>query len=145
MIDSDEGTIDADSVVKVGSKWAFLNANELLTFAFIDSDAADCAGTAIPERTMGDGFTTDAAGNGGFHNAFDTISLSGENSIVGKYLQVNNSSGQAACCLIELQEAKATVGTDDSDDEESSGKNGGRNGGKNGGKGRHLASVVDFL
>ena len=54
MIDSDEGTIDADvsseadSVVKVGSKWAFLNANE----QYVEKSliARSSSKTMIPHR-----------------------------------------------------------------------------------------------
>ena len=109
MIDSDGAVVESE--VKVGSKWGFLPPEETYSFAFVDSDAEQCAGTALPELTLGDGFMTDAAGLGGFHNAFDTISLTGENSIVGKYLQLNDSDGsQVACCLVEIQEQKEQSG-----------------------------------
>ena len=115
--------------------------SEQHTFAFFDDDVADCAGTALTDNTIGEGFTTDASGKGGFHNQFDTISLTGENSIVGKYLQLSDSQGaEQSCCLVELSEKKS----------KKKGKKGGkgRKGGKKnkkGGKGRKLESVADFL
>ena len=55
--------------------------------------------------TMGEGFTTNAKGSKKFTGKSDSITLSGEDSIIGKYLQLNNKAGeQAACCLIELSE-----------------------------------------
>ena len=54
---------------------------------------------------MGEGFTTNAKGSKKFTGKSDSITLSGEDSIIGKYLQLNNKAGeQAACCLIELSE-----------------------------------------
>ena len=83
--------------------------SELHSFAFFD--AADCTGTAIAESTIGEGFTTDASGKGGFHGEFDTISLTGDDSIVGKYLQLSDSqSAEQSCCLVELSEREGKKG-----------------------------------
>ena len=112
-------------------------------------DASDCSGTALTESTIGEGFTTDASGKGGFRGEFDTISLTGDNSIVGKYLQLSgSSSGEQSCCLVELSEKKGKKGKKGG----KKGKKGGR--GKKGGKGkkdrkdkkgRGLESVADLL
>ena len=107
--------------VRVYSKWLSLAANEQHTWAFFDSDVADCAGTALTGSTIGDGFTTDADGKGKMRGKFDSVSLSGDDSIIGKYLQLSDSGdNEVACCLVE----------------EGSGRKGrkGRKGGK-GGKG----------
>ena len=82
---NEDGTVGDLKPVKVGSKWGNLAAEETHTFSFFDNDAEDCAGTAL-DATLGDGFTSDASGYGGIHGEFDTISLTGEQSIVGKYL-----------------------------------------------------------
>ena len=149
MIDSDGAVVESE--VKVGSKWGFLAPEGTYSFAFVDSDAEQCAGTALPGLTLGDDFMTDAAGFGGFHNAFDTISLTGENSIVGKYLQLNDSDGsQVACCLVEIQEQKeqsgglaSNDGYDSSDDSDNS--HGGKKGRKNKKGGRKLESVEELI
>ena len=83
---------EPENPVNVGSKWAYLSGNEAHTFAFFDNDVADCAGTPL-SQTMGDGFTTDAAGFGKIHSRFDNLTLAGENSIAGKYLQLSDSNG----------------------------------------------------
>ena len=41
---NDDGTV-TEAPVKVGSKWGNLAAEDTHSFAFFDSDAADCAGT----------------------------------------------------------------------------------------------------
>ena len=66
---------------------------------------ADCAGAALTERAIGDGMTTDAKGRARSYNSFSTISLSGDNSVIGKYLQLSDSNdSEVACCLIEESE-----------------------------------------
>ena len=86
---------------------------------------------------MGEGFTTNAKGSKKFTGKSDSITLSGEDSIIGKYLQLNNKAGeQAACCLIELSEHTSISKTKKKNKNKKDGKskNGDKNKNKNGDK-----------
>ena len=69
-----------------------MEPNEAHTFAFFDSDVADCGGTPL-SQTLDEGFTSDANGFGKLRSKFDNLTLTGEDSIVGKYLQLSNTNG----------------------------------------------------
>ena len=81
----DDGSLGDLKPVKVASKWANLESEEDHTLSLFDDDIADCAGTALGV-SLGDGFTTDVDGYGKLYGKFDTISLTGDDSIAGKYL-----------------------------------------------------------
>ena len=69
--------------------------------AIIDNNEEDCLGTPMFALEH---FETNMSGFGGVTHTVENLSLFGEDSIVGKYVQLNHMDGQAACCLIKTDE-----------------------------------------
>ena len=67
----------------------------------MDNDVVACGGTQIYD--LGPFFTSDAGSSVTRINA-DDIDITGDESVVGKYLKLeDNEGGQVACCIIEAK------------------------------------------
>ena len=123
------------------TRWSNLDADEAHTFALFDDDVADCAGTDLGASI--NGFTTDADGNGRAYGENASWMLSGDSSIIGKYLQLSDADGAVACCQIMMHEAPSHDEPNTTLGHSSHGKGRGSRG--EGKKGNGHRSLADLL
>jgi len=77
------------------------------SLSILDEDVGDC-GSASLIASLSPSFTTDDVGSGGLRTRVRGLSLDGDNSIVGKWLQLTESlsGAEAACCQIVKREQR---------------------------------------
>ena len=91
---------------KYMAKFGNLVFGESYSFALLDNDVLDCGSQLEPIFDF-DGKTLsldDADDDYDRFNGRGDIDVLDEDSVVGKFIQVNNDNGQVGCCRIELVE-----------------------------------------
>ena len=79
------------SLHEIFSHWAFTEPQMAHNLAIIDNNEPDCSGT--PLIPLGLEFFTNYHGFGGVVSTVENLSMIGDNTIVGKYLQLTTSNG----------------------------------------------------
>ena len=87
--------------VKISARFHNLESDNLYDVAIFDnSNAATCMEASTKLFEIGD-FESRWSGRGGFRECTSDISLSGENSMLGKHLLVCDDIGPIGCCTME--------------------------------------------